>query len=350
VLPRRRRNRQPDAQVQVDDGIAVADLVHRHLLLVPTTVEVETVSALVQDRHPSSDLHTAGELSLGRHSRLTGPYELSLEDAVDAGVPLPWTVCYCLEAPLERESPPLPGADDRDGFAFAFPDGLPWREEGRALHLLVSIARRIGGAVRTAGSLELILPDPERAVDHIVHAPAWLDPAVLLGIVQRDLPGAVLAVEGRDWNGPPDEAYTGELVAADIAAAPLTRGQLDALHAHADEVDMAVLSGPTVIDAFGIVADMGADGLIEIRTHLRDGEVPAVAREPWAADEFATYEIRWINNDPAEREQRVPTEAFRVSRSRVAPLIARAARAVVEATHGVVLDEDGFRVDRYTLG
>lgn len=327
----------------------MADLVHRHLLLVPTTAAPEMVGDLVQDRHPSSDLHQAGEISLGRHSRLTGPYQLSLEDAVDAAVPLPWTVCYCLEAPVEREAPPLPGTDDRDGFAFAFPDGLPWRDEGRALHLLVSIARRIGGAVRTAGSLELILPDPERAVDHVVHAPGWLEPEVLLGIVRRDLPGAVLAVTAREWNGPPDAAYTGELVIDDIAANPLSAAQLNALHAHADEVDMEALAGPAVLDAFAIVADMGADGLIEVRTHLSDGDAPAVTREPWARQEFVTYEVRWINDDPAAREQRVPSEAFRVRRSRIAPLIARTARSIVEATHGVVLDEDGFRVDRYLL-
>lgn len=346
---RRRRNRLPEETIQLDDGIAVADLVHRHLLLVPSTVSPEVVSGLVQDRHPSSDLHQAGEISLGRHSRLTGPYELSLEDAVDAAVPLPWTVCYCLEAPVEREAPPLPGTDDRDGFAFAFPDGLPWRDEGRALHMLVSIARRIGGAVRTAGSLELILPDPERAVDHVVHAPAWLEPEVLLGIVRRDLPGAQLAVAGHDWNGPSDAAYSGELVAADIAANPLSTGQLEALHALADQVDMDVLSGPSVIDAFAIVADMGADGLIEIRTHLSDGEAPAVTREPWAQQEFVSYEVCWVNADPAAREQRVPSEAFRVSRLRIAPLISRTARAIVEATHGIVLDEDGFLVDRYLL-
>ena len=339
----------PEESFPVDEGIAVADLVHRHLLLVPSTIDPEAVSALVQDRHPTSDLHQAGEISLGRHSRLTGPYELSLEDAVDAAVPLPWTVCYCLEAPVEREAPPLPGTDDRDGFAFAFPDGLPWRDEGRALHMLVSIARRIGGAVRTAGSLELILPDPERAVDYIVHAPGWLEPDVLLGIVQRDLPGAQLATAGQDWNGPPDEAYTGELVVQDIAADPLSAEQLEALHAHADAVDMEVLSGPAVIDAFAIVADMGADGLIEVRTHLSDGDAPAVTRERWAQQEFVTYEVRWINTDPVAREQRVPSEAFRVSRSRIAPLISRTARAIVEATHGVVLDEDGFRVDRYLL-
>ncbi|MFI7585913.1 hypothetical protein ACIB24_02415 [Spongisporangium articulatum] len=344
-----RRNRGSEESAQVEEGIAVTDLVYRHLLLVPTTTDPELVGSLVQDRHPSSDLHTAGELLLGRHCRLTGPYALSLEDAVEAGVPMPWTVCYCLEAPVEREAPPLPGVDDRDGFAFAFPDGLPWRDEGRALHMLVSIARRIGGAVRCAGSLELIQPDPQRAVDHVVHAPDWLEPGVLLGLVQRDLPGAVLAIDSEDWNGPSDEAYSGAIIEHETRETPLTAAQLEYVHAYADSFDMAVLSQPPVIDAFAIVADMGHDGTIEVLTHLSDGDEPAVWREPWAAGEFYTYEVRWINPDPAQREQRVPSEAFRVARSRVAPLIATVTRSIVEATHGVVLDEDGFRVDRYLL-
>ena len=119
--------------------------------------------------------------SLGR-SRFLGPFVLSMEEAVDAAVPMPWTVAYVLDAPVEREDPPLPGLDDRDGFTYAFPDGLPWREEGRGLQLLVSLARRLHGVVRTAGSLELIQPDPARAVDYRVHAPCWLEPDVLLGV------------------------------------------------------------------------------------------------------------------------------------------------------------------------
>jgi hypothetical protein len=321
----------------------------RHLLLVPTTVDVETVDALVRDRLPTSDLLGTGEISLGRHSRITGPYELSMEDAVDAGVPIPWTVCYCLEAPVEREDPPMPGVDDRDGFAFAFPAGLPWRDEGRALHLLVSLARRLGGAVRVAESLELIVPDPDRAVDYVIHSPTWLDPEVLLGVVGRELPGAVLAVQGPDWNGPPDEAYSGEAVRAETRHDPLTAQELYQLHTAADHVDMQVLSEPVVLDAFAIVSDLGRDGVIEVLVHLADRDEPAVARQPWAGAEFVTYEIRWGCSDPAEREHRYPSGSFRASRARVVPLVARTTRAIVEATSGVVLDEDGFTVDRYLL-
>src|SRR3712207_6522005 len=113
MVPRRRRDGFPEPQ----QGISVRELTQRHLLLVPTTVDTETVDALLRDRVAGADLLGTGEVVFGRHSRLTGPYELSMEDAVDAGVPMPWTVVYCLEAPVEREDPPPPGLDDRDGFA-----------------------------------------------------------------------------------------------------------------------------------------------------------------------------------------------------------------------------------------
>jgi hypothetical protein len=350
VVPRRRRNRviEPLAEV-VEEGIAVQDLAVCHLLLVPTTVDIETVDIAFRDRLPDSDLFGTGEIALGPRSRVTGPYELSMEDAVDAGVPMPWTVCYCLDAPVEREDPPIPGVDDRDGFAYAFPDGLPWQDEGQALQLLVDLARRLRGAVRVAGSLELIQPDPDRAVDYIIHSPTWLDPEVLLGVVSRELPGAILAVEGQDWAGPPDEAYSGEAVMADTADDPLTPQELHELHASADNVDMAMLSETDVIDAFAIVGDLGWDGIVEVLVHLTDPDEPSVVEQPWADDDLVTYEVRWQCPDPAERENRYPSEAFLASRARVAPIVTATTRAIVEATGGVVLDEDGFSVDRYTL-
>jgi hypothetical protein len=349
VAARRRRNRTVEPVVETEDGIAVQDLATHHLLLVPTTVDIDSVDIMFRDRMPTSDLYNTGEVQIGRHSRISGPYQLSMEDAVDAGVPMPWTVCYCLEAPVEREDPPIPGTDDRDGFAYAFPEGLPWRDEGRALHLLVSMARRLSGAVRVAGSLELIQPDPERAVDYIVHSPTWMEPEVLLGVVSRVLPGATLAVEGQDWAGPPDEAYTGELIQADIIDDPLTPQDLYQLHASADTVDMQMLAEADVIDAFAIVGDVGWDGVIEVLVHLTDGEDPTVAGQPWSQDDLVTYEVRWGAPDPVERENRYPSEIFRASRARVAPLIAKTTRAIVEAASGIVLDEDGFSVDRYTL-
>lgn len=323
----------------------------RHLLLVPSTVTQEEVGELVRARVRGSNLAVHGEVKLGRHSRLTGPYEMTMEDAVDAAVPMPWTVAYAFHAPVEREDPPLPGADDRDGFAASFPDGLPWREEGRGLHLLVALARRLHGAVRVVGG-SLVQPDPDRALDLVVHSPQWLEPDVVLGLVQRVLPTAHLAVEGEEWDGPSPEAYSGAVILRDTAHDPLRPGELASLHHVADDHDMEALRGEDVIDAFAVVADMGpmaADGALEVLVHVSEPGEAAVADQEWGEHPFVSYEIRWSCPEPDERERRLPSASYLASRERVRPHIGAVAHVLVEAVAGVVVDEDGFWVDRYAL-
>lgn len=352
MVLRARRQTRSGVRGATAEIAAAVELSAMHLLLVPSTVHPDDVSDLVRARVPGSELGRTGTASLGRYSRLSGPYELSMEEAVDAAVPMPWTVVYALGAPIEREDPPFPGLDDRDGFARAFPHGLPWREEGRALQLLVAMARRLHGAVRVTGGGGLIQPDPERAVDVIVHSPYWLDPEVLLGVVQRALPTARLDIEGVDWNGPPDDAYSGAAVAEYLAAHPLSTQELAALHHLADRHDMQELAGEDVIDGFAITGELGpygGDGAVEILVHVGREREPAVAGHPWAGSPFVTYEVRWASTAWEERERRLPSPPYLASRERVQPVVRAVARVIVEATGGVVTDEDGFWLDRYQL-
>jgi hypothetical protein len=321
-----------------------------HLLLVPSTVTIHEVAELVKARVRGSDMAGTGAVRLGRHSRLLGPFELTMEDAVDAGVPMPWTVTYAFQAPHEREDPPPPGVDDRDGFAHAFPDGLPWREEGRGLHLLVSLARRLHGAVRVAGG-GTITPDPDRAVDILVHSPYWLDADVLVKIVSRALPTARLAVEGEEWEGPPAEVYSGAVIKQHMGD-DWDAGDHASLHAVADEHDLAHLREEDVIDGYAVIGEVGPygqDGAIEVLVHVADPDEPSVDGQDWGGQPFVTYEVRWSCPEPDERERRTPSQSYLAARERVRPVISAVARVVVEAAAGVVVDEDGFWLDRYDL-
>lgn len=353
MVLRVRRQTRPTTGARPSATIGAAvELSAMHLLLVPSTVHPDDVCELVRARVPASELGRTGQALLGRHSAVSGPYELSMEDAVDAAVPMPWTVVYALSAPIEREDPPLPGVDDRDGFAHAFPHGLPWREEGRALQLLVAMARRLGGAVRVAGAQGLIHPDPDRAVDVIIHSPYWLDPEVLLGVVQRVVPSAQLEIEGTDWNGPSDDAYSGALASPYLQAEPLSPQALSQLHHSADQIDLTVMAGEQIIDGFAVAADLGTygeDGAVEVVVHIGREREPAVAEQHWAPQPFVTYEVRWAPAAWEERERRLPSPHYLASRHRVQPLVRALARQIVEATGGVVTDEDGFWLDRYIL-
>jgi hypothetical protein len=335
-----------------NDGEVITRLRTQHLLLLPSTVGVEEMSELLRTRVPDGgDLSAGDTVILGRHSSIAGPHELSMEAAVDAAVPMPWTLVYALHAPVEREDPPWPNSDDRDGFAMAFPDGLPWREEGRGLHLLVALARRLRGAVRVADG-HLIQPDPERAIDHTVFSPYWLDPEVLLGVVARVLPSATLATQTMEWGGPPREAYTGEIVLADIAHDPLNGQELADLHHRADHNDRAVLSDDEVLDRYAIVGTSPTgpqDGQIEVLVRVCEEQAPAVALQEWSMRPFVVYEVRWACPDQAQRERRLPTEPYLASRERTRPVVNAVTRSVYEAATGIVTDEDGFGVDPYFI-
>lgn len=332
------------------DPYTLQQLRDHHLLLIPSTISPDEVSWLVHSRVPRGDLARDGEIALGRHSRLIGPFELNMEEAVDAAVPMPWTVVYALEVPVEREDPPFPGLDDRDGFAYAFPRGLPWREEGRGIHLLVALARRVTGAVRVTGG-ELIQPDPERAVDFIVRSPYWLEPEMLRAVVSREMPTARLALDGPAWTGPGADVYSGLAFRAETAGDPLMPAELEYLHAQADAYDLDVLAGDEAIDSFAVIGPIGSgrDGTIEIRVHVAPAPEPAVLEEEWADGPYVVYEVRWACPDPALRERRVPPPEYLASRVRAAQMVVAVTRVIVEATSGVVTDEDGFWVDRYLL-
>lgn len=337
------------------DPEVVTALRAAHLLLVPTTMSAHEVGDLLRARVPKAgNLASDGEVQLGRLSRLSGPYVLSVEDAVAAGVPMPWTVAYALEAPVEREDPPLPGVDDRDGFAHAFPQGLPWREEGRALQLLVAMARRVGGAVRVGGGDAMIQPDPQRAVDHVVHSPFWVEPEVLRGVISRQVPTARLAAEGEQWQGPAEASYTGALILSDIAREVVDDTGTVARHARGAQVEMQALGAPDLVDAYAVIAPLGPGGhhgAVEVLVHVAEPEEPAAFHEDWGSRPFVTYEVRWLcaEHDAFERERRTPAERFLAVRERVAPVVLAVTREVIEATSGIVTDEDGFWLDRYRL-
>lgn len=332
------------------DATQLARLRSHHLLLVPTTVTAEEVAQLVRSRVPYGNLAVDGEVPLGRRSRIVGPFELVMEEAVDAAVPMPWTVVYALDAPVEREDPPLPGLDDRNGFAAAFPRGLPWREEGRGLQLFVELARRLHGVVRVSGG-PVIHPDHDRAVDHAVRSPYWLDPDTLRGVIERALPDARLALDGVEWSGPVEDLYSGLVERDDMSQDPLPPEDLALLHAQSAAYDLEALAGEDSVDAYAAIGliGSGADGSVEVRVHVAPAPEPSVIDEEWSDGPYVVYEVRWICPDEAERERLTPSPQFEASRERARAAVLETTRCLIEATSGVVTDEDGFWVDRYSL-
>ncbi|QTE29343.1 hypothetical protein [Pengzhenrongella sicca] len=283
---------------------------------------------------------TPGVLRLSRHSRLIGPYALEPGDAVQLGVPASAVSAYLVDAPRERGEAPYPGGD-RDGIKRAFPDATPVRDEERVVRWLVSAARRVGGAVRIAGSGAVLVPDPQASIDLTVFTDVWLEPQAALAVLQRVAPQARLAMGAVPWAGPPPGTGEDDAPGTTDLPARVRRN----LHAEADAYDVAALSRPDELDGYGALVDLGIDGLIAVEAGGEQALPLALAGLPWAAGGAVTYRVLWAAPDFLELELERPSLAHRVARSRAQPLVSALARELHRAVGGEVLDAAEFLIN-----
>lgn len=338
-----------------------ADTSRQHVLALPADAGPEVLETLARSRFPRADWESpapfrqpasggaratashAGTLRLSRHSVVTGPYTVDRATATELALPV--GLAYLIDAPVERGEKAWPGSGDRNGFARAFPDGLPVRDELRVLDWAVAVARRLGGALRiaepdgTPGAL--LTPDPAAAVDLTVWSDVWLDPDQALAVMRQALPRAYLNLPSGTWTGPP--------AGADERVAPgtevLTAEQRALLHRTADAVDRAALENPEPLRAYGALADLDLDGMVGLEVTGQTSLPPVIVSLPWAARGAVRYRATWEPADLHELESEHPSLEHRVARGRAAPLVVAVARAVHGTVGGEMTDMMDFVVD-----
>ncbi len=283
-----------------------AALQQRHLLLVPTVATPEQVDALVRCWYPGSDLLGTGAADLAGRACVNGPHELSMEAAVTADVPSPWSMVYDLE--VER-SPREPDAPPRrpDGLHRSFPDGLPTGAELAGLELLLALARRLGGALRTAGAHEAIVADPSTALETRVLSPTWIRVADVAAVCADEGDGIEVAVQG-DTSPQAQELPDGT--------------------------------------PFTVRLPVGPAGDVVVVAAVAVGPEPAVAGEAFGAGPMAVYDVRWQAPDPQWQLAEHLEGTALACRERVRGPIASVTRTLAELGGGAVVDADGFLVDR----
>lgn len=299
-----------------------------------------------------------GRLRLGRSSALVGPYGLTSSHATALGLPATSDTLWVVDAPHDRGEVPAPFGGDRDGLRRAFPDGLPVREEDRVVRWLIDTARRLGGAVRVAGSGVVLAPDPDAAVDLTLYTTRWPSPQELLAQVRRVLPRAAMPA-GDGWQGPAVvRARPGRHArvqrspeTAEIAALRRTldaHGVADAdlrhrLNAEADAYD-ELTAGRRDPEVFGILADLDLDGFVEVVAE-RLLEPPMVLREAaWASSGLVALRVRWHAVDLEQQQAERPSALHRVARGRATPLVNAVATRLWDAFDGEIADEADFLI------
>ncbi|MBD5785122.1 hypothetical protein IF650_02915 [Cellulosimicrobium terreum] len=332
----------------------------RHLLGLPGDVVVDEIETLALSRFAGARWDVApdgteplvpparvaapgqpGVLRTSRHSSLTGPYA-----SAGSGLPPGTALVFDVVCPRERGEAPYPGGGDRDGVGRAFPAGLPTREEERLVTWLVAAARRLGGSVRTdvqdpAGPGVVLTPDPGVAVDMTLYSDVWLDPNAAVALVGRTQTRVTLATEGRSYQGPPKgitelPLYPGEKMDPDVRRA---------IHARADDVDIEALTTGSVLDGYGLIVDLGMDGLVAVEIGGEE-QLPLLLRGlPWASQGAVSYRVRWEPQDLVESQREQPSLDHRVARKRAAQVVADVTRTLHGAVGGEVADEAEFLLE-----
>lgn len=281
----------------------------RHLLLVPSVVGVADVDALVRCWYPESDLSGTGTADLGGTASLHGPHELSTDDAVEADVPTPWTVAYDLEVERSREEEPP--VRRPDGLHRGFGEGLPTGSELAGLELLLACARRLGGGVRVSGAHDVLTPEVASAVELRVITPIWIRAVDVRAVCEQEGDGVAVAVGD------------------DISAG--------AAEAHPDGT------------AFAVRLEVGPAGAVVVQAEVAVRPEPAVAGEPFGAGPMVVYDVLWAAPDDRWRLEENLEGVAAACRERVRGPLTAVARTLAELGGGVVLDADGFLVDRYQM-
>lgn len=328
----------------------------RHLLALPAGPGPEDLGVLAASRFASARWEAAEPravreaggaalrvLRLGRLSRLVGPFALDGGRAAALGLPPAPAAAWQLECPVERGEPPWPGGD-RDGLKRAFPDGMPIREEERAVTWLVAAARRLAGAVRIGRTGTVLTPDPGALVDLVLYTDRWLEPAEALAtvrtVVRRARPSG-----SRDRylgsEGPVDPGLRSHLARFGVRD-EVERARLAAESA---AYDSYMLTHRPADHGYGVEADLDVDGFLAVEVTGQD-EVPMVlASLPWTRAGLVAYRVRWEPIELTEQESERPSLAHRVARGRAAPQVRGVARALHAVLGGAILDETEFPVD-----
>lgn len=260
-----------------------------HRLQLPRDTDPQDVLAMVRNVRPGAEFAEDGSIDTGE-----GTFLVPDHSPRGAGR---WT----METPQVREDPVPEGMGDSHGYGRAFPEGIPFGVERRALDLLWSLGRRLYGAVVVDNGARLE-PHPFHVRDLTVVSPHALAPESLAELIAPLEPEAEL-----------DEVPEGAQRTGYRAMIPLQNG---------DQIAVRVTRSarPTALNALDWL-----DGAVDyelVHVPMREEEDALEAPDPETAD-------RW-------------SLAYR--------RIGLIAGLLTETVGGYVVDLEGFLVDPADLG
>lgn len=286
--------------------LSLEEALEHHLLLVPDRVLPAEIEALAVSVWNEAGWLSPGNLRLRQGSTLEGPWSISSETAAALGLTeeAPKAQVYLVRAPALRGAVPTESVKEFSELARAFPGGMPVGVEERVLDFLQRVCRRLGGALRIAGSGYLLHPEFGSSINLRVYASSWLSPQEMVDLLGPYFPGL--------WNpGPPP----------------------------------AVEGGP-----FALMAPIASRSQVLIGVRMEQMAPRALRWEMWAKERMFVYEIVWVRPEDLMKLDQAPTRSGRLERNRAATSIETAAALLADQLSSpirggaAIIDEDQFLV------
>ena len=336
-----------------------ATALEHHLFAVPDDVESDEIEALAVSIWDDAAWAMPGCLRLVGESYLRGPWRIEPELAKELGFAADLSRVWVLQTPKRRAAPPRYGNTGSeipsntqpatspaayDPWAEAFPDGVPLGVEYKALLALVRMGRRLGGALRVAGTGMIMRPSPQSAVNMAVYAPRWVGPEDMHGVLSSQFDGVLDSREMTASAAEPNPTQVRRIASVMASAKPLDPQVAEVLKKAREEAARQ----PQRIDGYALIIPSvnGMRFMVEAHRVMRP---PRVLRwEPWTNGTIMEYQIRW---NPANHPgtlvgimDRNPDPADLDACARASQVVEQISALVARATEGMIVDEDGFLV------
>lgn len=312
-----------------------------HLFVVGSAVRDEELEALAVSIRDEAGWAQPGTLRLAPGVFLRGPWTLDAPARQKLGVGADLTSAWVLDCPSARGSRPSPEDQERDEWARAFPEGMPYGIEYETLLVLQRMARRLAGAVRVAGSGYVIEPDPDSAVCLTLYSQRWCTPDDVLHALRprfddivdsRDIRSSHEVRPSKRLREGEENLRRGAQRLSDAIREALTRDVRDAqMH-------------PQVVDGYALLASVGNRSQMMVEVHQVPSPPPVLRWEPWGHSAAVEYRVRWLPQGAAEIAAQVTSRAARLERLRSTRDIENAAAILATLTDAFIVDEDGFLV------
>ncbi|MDO5719691.1 MAG: hypothetical protein Q4P05_03060 [Actinomycetaceae bacterium] len=317
---------------------------NHHVLVVGADVDPRELEALAVSTWDDAAWLEPGLLRLTEGATLSGPWRIGVDARQTLKTPGDDEQGWIVDVPACRTGPAPEFLLDTDPVARAFSDAMPAGLEYEVVQALQRFARRLAGAIRVAGSGNLIEPDADSAVAITVYAARWVDEEDLTDLLRPYFPD-ITNEKNVDQLPPIDSPNERVQSREELAQAiDIPEDELDRIAEITRVADEKALSEDFVVRGYSLVASAGNKSRVHVTVAPCEYIPTALRYEQFPSNTAIEYGIQWVPPQVYLNVLNRPGRAARLERIRVKDQIEQIATLIARSTAGHMVDEDQFLI------